>query len=815
MCGLGRMPNLAIIANPDACKHLLADFRVWRSAPRTLMCETYASMQVFLRHNVRRATNIDQMQRSSMAQFIALHLCQPHLDEDGVKHLTDALESFLSEGLRPMDLQEIADLAVVTCHALYMGGSFSPVSSSGPASGGVNVSNARSGTTAENKSEYVSQQEYVPPPEGVELTPAQPLFLLRSLLHVIRHVIRAGGSTAQDMARAVFDPSWFCVILRSRQDDVEALEIVLHILTLLAPGSSEYTSKLRASGVFLLLREILPAHHMCAGLYKCMYRFLFPKCSHHDDGGDVVYKGADGVACVRADMYDMGELSKAFLAHSGGVATFIVSDVLGIVTSMLRANIRFEHAAMRVGAAGHSTDVDDDVQHADDDITGVSMPSPPIRSGVRVSGMPVSGMPVTAQTDRYTDAQSAGASGRMEQTESDQDADDGPRGGTNDHNNTSMAHADSDGNNTDRDTNTSGEKEHSCTGIPRTPASNSKSGSFDTKQNDHIARSEADASSSSKKSFTASPLMAPASISEIRRAPSSTELRQNAVSIVRRLTQAGMRDSADITAMNCTTVQFLLTLLERDNGFRTECCRSEGFFEALAGLLFLTDDVYSALDDRGSDDVTLTKVTGQVMRKIGHLLGMTTTTSQNAHTPAAPLSTGLTTAAGANFQEAPQRERIASTDNDWEECMDMDEDVTTDGHNNTDMYDLSRDDPAVLVPGVSGTAGNNGGKGGMCESPTGRVVLEFISRVLEECVRSQVKGSNAVHVVLESVPVAVLESEERAFGTKLVSSLCKYLCIGNVERDLAGNVELARNLEVGLVCVCVCVCFGLYALFHL
>jgi len=272
--GLGQVPNLAIVANPQAAAHLVADFRLWMGVHGDVMCDAYSGLMVFLRHNVRRSLNAKQFHRVGLGALLQLQLCQPDISEEGISVVMSLLEEYLIQSPTREDLGMAAALALAASHDLAsLSSSSSPPPSSSSSSTTNPVTNASTTSSRLDSSAGLEGEGgAVGGREGggggggggakatgggerdAQLNPTHPGLILRSLLSLFASV--AGGMDAAhlDVMRTELHAGWFAAILAGSSNDALCLERVLSILSVLMPGNSDYQSKLRS-------QVWMPQHH--------------------------------------------------------------------------------------------------------------------------------------------------------------------------------------------------------------------------------------------------------------------------------------------------------------------------------------------------------------------------------------------------------------------------------------------------------------------------------------------------------------------------------------------------------------------------
>ena len=186
--GMGTIPTLSIVANAEACKHLLVDFRIWRKADPNLVSEAFHGLCLFLKRNIRRKFNAKKFKEINLVPFLCLHLCQQHLIVDCVDSIIELLAAIVTMEMRQFDLQEIANLILLAAKPPNR-----PLRS---------VTNADS-----------SQ-------------PVQSDKITRELLSIVLQLVRGADTSTIEAIAAVLEPAWFGALL-TRSDNVTTLSTLI------------------------------------------------------------------------------------------------------------------------------------------------------------------------------------------------------------------------------------------------------------------------------------------------------------------------------------------------------------------------------------------------------------------------------------------------------------------------------------------------------------------------------------------------------------------------------------------------------------
>jgi hypothetical protein len=189
--GMGTIPTLSIVANSEACKHLLVDFRIWRTADPHLVSEAFHALGLFLKRNVRRKFNAKKFKEINLVPFLCLHLCQQHLTASGVDSIIQLLTTFVTMEMRQFDLQEMANIILLA----------------------AKTQNRSMGWVVANADH--SQ-------------PVQSDKIMRELLSVILQLVRGADATTIEAIAAVLEPAWFGSLL-AQSENVTTVSILIMV----------------------------------------------------------------------------------------------------------------------------------------------------------------------------------------------------------------------------------------------------------------------------------------------------------------------------------------------------------------------------------------------------------------------------------------------------------------------------------------------------------------------------------------------------------------------------------------------------------
>jgi hypothetical protein len=194
--GMGTIPSLSIVANSDACRHLLVDFRIWRTADPGLVPEVFHGLSLFIKRNIRRKFNSKKLKEINLVPFLCLHLCQQHLSERGVDSIVELLAAYVTMEMRQSDLQEVANLILSAAK-----GHNRPVAST-------------SGERAIGKIEC-----------------AHSFKITRELLSIILSLVRSSDPNTIESIAAVVEPAWFEALLTQVGEKPSVLSILILVRT--------------------------------------------------------------------------------------------------------------------------------------------------------------------------------------------------------------------------------------------------------------------------------------------------------------------------------------------------------------------------------------------------------------------------------------------------------------------------------------------------------------------------------------------------------------------------------------------------------
>ena len=188
--GMGTIPTLSILANAEACRHLLVDFRIWRTADADLVAEGFHGLSLFIKRNIRCKFNAKKFKDINLVPFLCLHLCQQHLVESGVESIIELLAAYVNMEIRQSDLQEIANLILL----------------------------AVKGQSRPRTESKVPISDLGQPVQEPKIT--------RELLSIILQLVRTSEANSIDIIAAVLEPAWFGALL-VQTSDVTTISILI------------------------------------------------------------------------------------------------------------------------------------------------------------------------------------------------------------------------------------------------------------------------------------------------------------------------------------------------------------------------------------------------------------------------------------------------------------------------------------------------------------------------------------------------------------------------------------------------------------
>jgi hypothetical protein len=193
--GMGTIPTLSIVANADACRHLLVDFRIWRTADPSLVPEAFHGLSLFIKRNIRREFNTKKFKDINLVPFLCLHLCQQHLSERGVDSVIELLSAYVTMEIRQSDLQEVANLILSAAK-----GHNRPVTTI-------------SGERTTGKIECAQHSH------SFKIT--------RELLSIILSLVRSAEPNTIEGIATVLEPEWFEALLTQAGEATSVLSILI------------------------------------------------------------------------------------------------------------------------------------------------------------------------------------------------------------------------------------------------------------------------------------------------------------------------------------------------------------------------------------------------------------------------------------------------------------------------------------------------------------------------------------------------------------------------------------------------------------
>ena len=99
----------ALVANAEACEHLILDIRIWRTIDATNAAKVFQGLQALLAPG-RRNMNAAVLDTISLVPFLCYYMYQPHVEQDTCTHIVGTLERFLAVTLRVQHLHLVAQL---------------------------------------------------------------------------------------------------------------------------------------------------------------------------------------------------------------------------------------------------------------------------------------------------------------------------------------------------------------------------------------------------------------------------------------------------------------------------------------------------------------------------------------------------------------------------------------------------------------------------------------------------------------------------------------------------------------------------------
>eukprot|EP00960_Hanusia_phi_P038908 753656-Hanusia_phi.AAC.9 len=105
-----------ILANPEVCKHLILDYRLWRKVDRCCSARVFEELQNLFENNTRRKCNAMLFQSIHLVPFLCSYLSQTNIDCDTVKCVVSVLEGYF-KSMQPAtiaDLNLVAQLIVIS-----------------------------------------------------------------------------------------------------------------------------------------------------------------------------------------------------------------------------------------------------------------------------------------------------------------------------------------------------------------------------------------------------------------------------------------------------------------------------------------------------------------------------------------------------------------------------------------------------------------------------------------------------------------------------------------------------------------------------
>ena len=299
IAGFGQSLQSGLLANIEACEHLILDIRMWRDIDPLNAAKVLRGLQGLLADGIYRDVNASVLDKIGLISFLCFYMDQPHVDVQACSHVTHTLQSFL-------------DAVTVRVEHLHMLAQFMLSCESTPArqkvADGLHLH--ASGTI------HRTEQE-----------PAARPWLRELLITTLLWLVKTADTKRLAVVCASFEPIWFALMIQ--QSSLESILALLHILTVLLAENEAFCKAFRRANLFLLIGSQLDDFHWSSRLYVALIRLMFAAHVKRE-------------VVLDSHAYSTDNVSKGLALADDAIVT--VPETLPLILRLLRANIQLEVA---------------------------------------------------------------------------------------------------------------------------------------------------------------------------------------------------------------------------------------------------------------------------------------------------------------------------------------------------------------------------------------------------------------------------------------------------------------------------------------
>lgn len=240
IAGFGQSWKNCLLANAEACEHLILDLRTWRSIDGDSAAKFFQGLQELLAGDTRRVFNASVLESIGLVPFLCFYSYQPHVDEATCAHIVGTLERFFAVTVRVQHLNMVAQLMLT------------------------------GKSSANGQVLELSPDPRTSPNTRFTKRP----WLKIQLVSMLLRLVKAADAQTLAVFCASLEPMWFA-LMSQRIQELDPIVSLLEILTVLIGQNEAYCMAFRRTNPLMLMGSRLEAFHSSPSVYFALFRLMF------------------------------------------------------------------------------------------------------------------------------------------------------------------------------------------------------------------------------------------------------------------------------------------------------------------------------------------------------------------------------------------------------------------------------------------------------------------------------------------------------------------------------------------------------------